>query len=205
MNADRLIKLIRTERFGVNLFMGSHDFSPGFNAFYAAMPKKRTKLKGRGVQWHRDGLPALNRYVKEHTGKVLMKIISCNDGIFDEEALTLLRNRADGDNDRLWLAFEWERGPKGTLWGCFKEVEFPAQEPSHLKKGQRVSLLKEDGKFFPAGSLGTIVEDVTDKRVGRQDQRVPLGHCYRIAFDHRSNMPAAYISRRNLGEVDHDV
>jgi uncharacterized protein YxjI len=73
------------------------------------------------------------------------------------------------------------------------------RENDHFKAGDRVKLIEDDGKFFPAGSVGTIVEDVTGKRVGRIDmQLVPLGHTYRVDFDHREGMPAAYIPRRNL-------
>lgn len=72
---------------------------------------------------------------------------------------------------------------------------------THFTKGQRVMLIKKTGAFFPVGAVGTIVEDVTGHRVGRQDQIVPLGHVYRVVFDHRDNMPATYVWREHLAEV----
>lgn len=72
---------------------------------------------------------------------------------------------------------------------------------SKFEVNQRVELTTTAGEFFPAGSKGTIVEDVTGKRVGRQDQFVPMGHVYRVAFDHRSNMPATYVSHGDLRAV----
>lgn len=74
-------------------------------------------------------------------------------------------------------------------------------ELPHFAAGQRVVLVKDDGPLFPCGSTGTIVEDVTDKWVGRQPI-APLGHTYRVQFDHRKNMPPAYIPRNFLEAMD---
>jgi len=124
MNAKQLESLIHNGAFGVNLFYCMQDITPGFNAFFAAMPVRGYEYECGTVQWHRDVLPALNRWVKERTGKTLMKVVTSNDGMTEQEVLPMLRNRAKGGNDRVWLVFAWEPNYKTGYRGRFEEVDF---------------------------------------------------------------------------------
>lgn len=119
---------ILTGAFGVNLFYCDRDISPGFNAFFAAMPVRGYEYECSRVQWHRDVVPALRRWVKARTGETLMKVVSSSDGLEEKEVLTMLDNRIAGKNDRVWLVFTWEPHEKQGYRACFKEVEFHAQE-----------------------------------------------------------------------------
>ena len=127
MKHTEVIEHLRTERYGTILCLGVHDFTPGFNAFYAVVPKRGADIRGGTTQWHRDIIPALKRFVRARTGQTLMNIITSTDGIVDQEALNFLRHRAIGGNDRLWAIFTWDLvsvgQPKGTFW----EVSFDAR------------------------------------------------------------------------------
>jgi hypothetical protein len=116
--------LIHTGRFGVVLFYCTQDITPGFNGFFAVMPKRGYEYECGTVQWHRDVLPAINRWVKAHTNQSARKILSSTDSISNEESTTLLRNRINHKNNRMWLMFAWEPCVKKGYRSSFKEVNF---------------------------------------------------------------------------------
>jgi hypothetical protein len=110
-------RLLRDESYKVVMFYGGVDFTPGANFLFAVMPKR-----GQGAQWHRDIIPALRRYLKRFQSR-FTALVSGAEGYDAEDARRLLANRQRGNNDRLWLAFEWaEQG--GTRRGRFREVEW---------------------------------------------------------------------------------
>lgn len=137
MNGQEARKLIESENYGVVLFYGCCDFTPGSNFLFAAMPKR-----GQGAQWHRDIIPAMKRYMKRFDDK-FSRLVTGTEGHTTESALSLLANRQTGDNDRIWVAFEWEKGEDGKQRGRFVEIDFEGKEEpcdERVTKGQLENL-----------------------------------------------------------------
>lgn len=118
MTSDEAIAAIKAERYGVVMFYGPQDFTPEDNFFFALLPKRGVMH----VQWHRDIMPALKRFLRAKYNKSLKQLVTGTDGYQDGEGLEFLRIRAAGKNERLWVAFEWEGD--GEVQGVFKEIEF---------------------------------------------------------------------------------
>ena len=116
MTSDEVITALKAEKYGVVMFYGPRDITPGSNFFFAVLPK-------RGVmhaQWHRDIMPALKKFIKARYGKALHHLVTGTEAYEDGEGIKLLYNRAAGKNNRLWISFEWDQYRNGV----FKEVEF---------------------------------------------------------------------------------
>ena len=100
MTFAQLESLLQAETWFVSLIYLREDITVGFNGLFVVAPT-------RGVRW-RDVTSAVSRWLKARTGKGWNKIVNTyisNEQLDPASALTLLRNRAAGKNDRTWLVY----------------------------------------------------------------------------------------------------
>ena len=124
MNGQDCARHIRdSENFGVVMFYGAFDFTPGSNFLFAVIP-----ARGRGAQWHRDVIPALKRYLKKFDDR-FTNLVTGSEAMHGlTDSLLLLWGRRRGKNDRLWIVFEWEELEGEKCRGIFREVDFDAPD-----------------------------------------------------------------------------
>lgn len=120
---DRLRAQIESgERWVVQPY-GTFDFTPGVNLFFAIVPKR-----GSGVQWGRDIIPALRRFIKTipgfekrpfmdvwRLGRMIDGSVSGVEGFDPVEALRFFDNRRAGKNTRLWVVYG-DKGFERVRW-----------------------------------------------------------------------------------------
>ena len=115
MNAlDKIRTNIEAGKLRVIMPLGGFDFTPGSNFFFAVIPWKR-----RGVQWNRDLMPALRRFIRMLPGfekrsfqgtmrqnRYVDGSISSIEGYEPNEGVRFFDNRRAGKNERLWVVYD---------------------------------------------------------------------------------------------------
>ena len=120
---DRLRAQIESGERRVVQPYGSFDFTPGVYLFFAIVPKRRS-----GVQWGRDIIPALRRFIKTIPGfekrpfmdvwRLGRTVDGAVTGVEEHEiqdALTFFDNRRANKNSRLWVVYG-DKGFERVRW-----------------------------------------------------------------------------------------
>lgn len=104
MDFSDIRRMVKEEGYGATLFYAEVDFLPGNNSLMAVMPKR-----GHGVQWVRDIMPAMHRYMRSlgHSPRVLVGA----DAQSDEE---VFRRLDLSSFDEQWVVFVRKEG-KGAF------------------------------------------------------------------------------------------
>lgn len=125
MEAKDLESLIDREIFTLYWCYNTTEITPGVHHFFVAAPTPGYEYECDTTQWHRDIVPALNRWVKIRTGQPWYPRPRAKKGWLRSSSLEVLRKRIAGKNQLLWVAFEWELHKKDYR-ASFKEVKFDA-------------------------------------------------------------------------------